>query len=287
VLAVAFFSRFFPRHRDKHSAAGQLHPAKVQKMRTVNARIILFLLILSSVQLSAQESTSPRPQNRNGLTVSGGIGYLAVRDEYISGEKYTGTIPVYGITWTKNHETYDFRLHLEYQEARTLKNYGVSAEVQQFRIVLDYLYPLAELNLFNRRGGITLGPAVNVFSYHRRQIIAGPEYLQSNLALVSGGIRSEAVFPWTQDLQVFASLQLSLLSVSFHSVNSNASDQSSSKLLTPFSGLEAAGQIGVWYWMTGSLAVSAGYRFDVTRVSAWDYFISANDNFIASLTYAF
>lgn len=256
-------------------------------MRQHKYTLLLAIPLISAAIASAQDSTSSHALFSNGLTFSGGIGYIAVRDEYISGEKYTGTIPMYGATWSKYHETYDFRLHMEYQHTHDLKNYGVSAMLTQFRMELDYLYPLSEANLFERKLSITLGPTAELFNHNRRSNIANSENLQSNLAMVSGGIRSEAAFPWTPGVQIRAAVQLTLISLVFHSSNANASDASPSKLLTPFAGVDAKGEIGIFYSLTSSLYASAGYRFDVTRVTAWDFFISANDNLLISLSYGF
>ena len=73
--------------------------------------LILAILLFSGAIASAQDSTSSHALFSNGLTLSGGIGYIAVCDEYISGDKYTGALPLCGVTWSKYHETYDFRLH--------------------------------------------------------------------------------------------------------------------------------------------------------------------------------
>jgi hypothetical protein len=260
---------------------------KAQQMHTIRYNFCLALVLLSVTCVSAQDSTSSRSPFGEVLTLQYGIGSIAVRDEYISGDKYTGTVPVYGLTWSRHHETYDFRLHLESQRTTDLKNYGVSDEMSQFRLALDYLYPLSCGTLFSRSLFVSLGPSVGLFYYTRRQHIARSENLQSNVALASGGIRSEAHWMWTSDLRVRAAVQLTLLSLGFHSVNSNVSDQSSSKSLLPFRGLDAAAEIGVRYAVTNALYGSAAYRLDVTRVSEWDYFMSATDNLIVTVSYAF
>jgi hypothetical protein len=260
---------------------------EARQMRLIGYNLLLALFLFSVSCVSAQDSTNSHSPFGEVLTLQYGIGSIAVRDEYISGDKYTGTMPVYGLTWSRHHETYDFRLHFESQRTTDLKNYGVSAEMSQFRLALDYLYPLSDGTLFSRPFFVSLGPSVGLFYYTRRQHIAQSENLQSNVALVSGGIRSEAQWMWTSDLQVRAAMQLTLLSIGFHSVNSNVSDQSSSKSLLPFRGLDAAGEIGVRYAVTNALHASAGYRIDVTRVSEWDFFMSATDNLIVTASYAF
>jgi hypothetical protein len=258
-----------------------------QKMHNYKYTSLLALVLFSFVPLSAQDSTICRSLFREGLTIEGGIGYLAVRDEYISGERYLGSVPYFGMTWSKYHETYGFRLHLEYQYTSNLKEYDLSAELKQFRLSLDYLYPIAEPNLFSKTLSVSLGPTAEVYSYNRRQNIVSSQYLRSNVSLISCGLRSEAIWPWTASLEVRAAARLTLLSMGFHSVNSNNSSESTTKPLTPFTGIDADGGIGICYSLTNSVYGSIGYRFDVTRISAWDFFISANDNLTFSLTYGF
>jgi hypothetical protein len=249
--------------------------------------LLVVIPLISFTRVSAQDSTVTRPLFREGLTLEGGIGYVAVRDEYISGERYSGALPYFGMTWSKYHETYGFRLHVEYQNTTNLKEYDVSAELKQFRVSLDYLYPVAQPPLFSRMLRVSLGPTAEIYNYSRRQNIAPSLLLQSNVSLVSCGLRTEANWPWTESLEVRVAARITLVSLGFHSVNSNFSTESRSKLLSPFTGIDADGEIGVGYGLATSLYGSVGYRFDATRISAWDFFISANDNLVFSLSYVF
>jgi len=258
-------------------------------MPTHNKKYIFLMVILptSSTAVLAQDSTGFRSLFGEGLTLRVGIGYIAVRDEFISDEKFSSSIPFFGVTWSKYHETYDFRLHLEYQHTSNLKNYNVSAEITQFRLVLDYLYPISQGDILSRKGDIILGPTCELFEHYRRENIAGSENLQSGITLISGGLRSEAFWPLTTSLQLRAAAELTLLSLSLRTVNSNTNNESPAKLLTLFTGIDADGEIGISCRITESFYGSAGYRFVVTRVSAWDSFIAASDNLIVSLSYGF
>lgn len=233
----------------------------------------------------AQNSGSTRPSFDEGLTLTGGMGYVAVRDEYLSDDKYSGSIPLVGVGWSRYHETYAFRLHVEYQYESNLKNRTVSAKMTQFRLGLDYLYPIGETDILAHRVAYSLGPTAEVFEHYRREKIAGSEYLSSNVSLISGGIRSEAICPLNAHLQLRAAAHLTLLSLGFRSVNSNLSVKSPTKLLTPFTGLDADAELALSCRLIATWHLSAGYRFNVTRVSAWDFFVSANDNLLVSLSY--
>jgi hypothetical protein len=257
------------------------------RMNNKKCIALVVILLASFIHVSAQDSTASRPLFREGLTFEGGIGYVAVRDEYISGERYSGTVPYFGITWSKYHETYGFRLHLEYQYTTNLGEYDISAEWKQFRMSLDYLYPISESNLWSRTLSVSLGPTAEFYNYDRRQNVVPSLFLQSRFTMASCGIRSEAFWPWTPGLEVRAAARLTLLSMGFHSVYSNSGSTSFTKFVTPFTGIDADGEIGIHCRLTNWLYGSVGYRFDVTRISEWDFYISANDNFIVSLSYAF
>jgi hypothetical protein len=244
-------------------------------------------LLASITCVSAQDSSVSRSLFREGITLEGGIGYVAVRDEFISGERYSGAVPYYGVTWSKYHETYDFRLHLEYQCTANLKEYDLSAELKQFRLSLDYLYPIGEPNLLSKKLSISLGPTAEIFNSDRRQNIVSSQYLQSKNSLFSCGLRCEVIWMMTASLEVRAAARLTLLSLGIQSVYSNYGSQSASKFLTAFEGIDAECGIGLCYRLTNWLYGYIGYRFDLTRMTAFDYFITANDNLTLSLTYGF
>jgi hypothetical protein len=251
-----------------------------------NMQIILLVTLLTAgARVSAQDSTDSRSSFGGGLTVQGGIGYFAVRDEYLSHDKYSSSIPLVGVTWSKYHETYAFRLHLEYQWTSNLKNRNVSAKMVQSRLALAYLYPLGEAGILSHKVFLSLGPTAGFFEHYRQEKIAGSEYLSSNVALISGGVRSEAFCPLNARLQLQAGAHLTLLSFGFRSVNSNISATSPTKLLTPFTGIDADGEVALSFRLIASWYLWAGYRFNMTRVTAWDFFLSANDNLLVSISY--
>lgn len=166
----------------------------------------------------------------------------------------------------------------------------MSAEITQFRLGLDYLYPVGDLKFMSREVNICLGPTAEFFIHFRRQNIAnGGSTLDvySFASLFSGGIRSEAWMPIFAGLQLHGAAQMSIVSLGGRMVNPVNSSKSFVKLLTPFSGFNASAGVNISYGVTESLAADVGYRFDMTRISAWDFFVSGDDNFIASISYAF
>lgn len=257
----------------------------------MNKYIYLFALTVfcASSIAEAQDSTAVRSFFDEGLSMRGGVGSIAVRDEFISDEKYNGSIPFFGVGWSRFHGTYGFRLIMEFQSTSNLKNYNLSAALTQFKLGLDYLYPIGDFQLMSRNVQVYLGPTSELFIHYRQENIAqgGAIDAYSFLLLVSGGLRSEAWMPISSDLQLHANAQTSVISLGGKLVDPESTNESMVKLLTIFSGLNANAGLGVSYRVTGGLVADASYRFDITRVNAWDFFISGNDNFILSISYGF
>ncbi len=253
----------------------------------------LFFLFLLSAAAFGQDTTGIRHAFDTGLAVHGGQGYVAVRDRFISDEKYAGTVDLLALSWSKFHESYDFRMWLEYQSGSALKNHNVSAEVTQFQMGLAYLYPVGEAGLLSTRAGFVLGPVAEIYVHFRRQNIATGESGSSILdtyslvGLLSGGVRSEAYIPIAQNLQFQLAAQSTILSWGGRTVNPSNSDDSPTKLLTLFAGLRAQVEMRAVYRITSAWSAAAGYRFELARITAWDEFLEASDNLLMTVSYGF
>ncbi|MBM4159842.1 MAG: hypothetical protein FJ217_01955 [Ignavibacteria bacterium] len=250
---------------------------------------ILLLLFLVTANLYGQDPSSPRGVFPVGITAEYGVGKYSVRDEYISKEKYSGTLPYFNLTWSKFHDTYGYFLAAEFQTSNKVKNYNVSAEVYQFSLHQGFLYPLAQASLLTKDLHLFLGPSTELFFFYNKQDIAvsGFDYAQSFAMLISLGAQSEVIVPISSGLQAEASLGLSLLSLGFRMVDMEEEDVSPAKLLTVLSGTNGSIRLGVRYYVFDNLSAKLSYRLQVTRISSWDPLLSAGDNLHVSLTYGF
>jgi len=255
-----------------------------------NKHIILLLcLSLFGTHVFAQDSTNSQFAFGDGIALHGGLGYFAVRDEFISNEKYSGSLPLFAASWSRLHDTYGYRLTCVYQFTQSLKNNNVSAEINQFSLGFDFLYPVGETSLFTKKVFILLGPSSELFIHFRRQNIAGS--IESTLnaysfaLMISGGLRSEAYCLINSDLQLQSSASLSILSFGGRMVNPTKSDESFIKLLSVWNGLRASAELGVRYRITSSMTGTLGYRLEITRLSAWDNFLTGADFFTIAISY--
>ena len=225
----------------------------------------------------------------NGITLELGLGNYSVKDEYISSEKYSGSMPCYRLSWRKTHKQNIYSLDLEFRESSKIENNNVQTEIQQFTMNQGFLYPIGVKSLFGKKLHIYLGPATDLFYFYNKPDIAvsGFDYAKSYAGLFSAGINSEIICPISKTLQTELSLRLSLLSLGFRSVDEEEDDEDPAKLLTIISGTNAAMDIGARYRLIDRLSLKLSYRAELARISGWETVLSASDNIIAGITFSF
>ncbi len=103
-------------------------------MKTSSLVLIPCFIPLITTILHSQDSLNHQTAFSEGIGVHGGIGWLAVRDEYISKERYAGLLPYSAIGWSRFHETYGYNLALKYGYGSAIKNYNVSSQITEFSL---------------------------------------------------------------------------------------------------------------------------------------------------------
>lgn len=247
------------------------------------------LIILLSGILFGQDSLTQKPIFPEGIAVEYGIGSYAVTDEYISKEKYSGSLPYYRIEWANQHTNYVYHLSLNYQYSSEIKNYNVSTDIHQFTLNQGFLYPLSKFTLFNKEAYLYLGPSTELFFYYNNQNIAvsGFDYAQSIALLVSLNASSEFFYKLWDNFNIESSLGFSVLSLGFRMVDSEEEDVSPARILTLISGTNLVFKLGPRYYLFDNLSLKAVYLFHLTRISSWEPLLSASDNLVFTLTYGF
>ena len=83
----------------------------MKELIKTNLKIILWALtFLIASHVSGQDSLSYLNVYPAGISFEYGIGNYSVKDEYISKEKYSGTLPYYSFGWIRNHNKYVYGL---------------------------------------------------------------------------------------------------------------------------------------------------------------------------------
>ncbi len=262
--------------------------------RNIYNVFMTILLTMVNTRALAQDSTSIAYSFGDGLAIHGGVGFLSLKDEYISSEVYSGEVSYFAASWSRQNETYGHRLWLEYEYTAALRNHNISTEITQLRLGVAFMYPIGKTNVLSKDVDVLFGPTSELFFHFRSENIAnGGESIANAYSfalLFSGGVKLEALCSLNESLQLHAKAQTSLLSLGGRTPSVVAAEEgekteSPFKLLTVFAGFDASGEIGCDYKLYQSVLIAADYRFELTRISAWDFFISGNDNFILSAAY--
>jgi len=247
------------------------------------------IFLMTNSDLSGQDSLNQNVIFPNGISFGYGIGSYANRDEYISKEKYSGSLPYFNAGWTNKHEKYLYQIGIGFQSSSDIKNYNVSTKVFQFSLNQGFLYPLSEFHLFSKKAYLFLGPSSEIFVFINKQNIAvtGFDYALSVASLISLGLNSEVIYPLSENSNIESSLNFSVLSLGLRMVDFEEDDESPVKLLTLFSGTNGLFRLGIRYFLLSNLSVRAAYLLGVTRISTWEPLHVASDNFVFTLTYGF
>ncbi len=251
--------------------------------------LLMIFVSIYTTTFFGQQSTNPKTIFPEGVTVEYGLGNYAVTDEYISKEKYSGSLPYYRIEWTNQHTNYVYHLSLNYQYSSEIKNYNVSTDIHQFTLNQGFLYPLSKFTLFNKDAYLYLGPSTELFFYYNNQNIAvsGFDYAQSIALLVSLNASSEFFYRLWNDFNIESSLGFSVLSLGFRMVDSEEEDVSPAKILTLISATNLVLKLGPRYYLFDNLSLKAVYLFHLARISSWEALLSVSDNVVFTLTYGF
>lgn len=251
--------------------------------------LFTILILLLAENLQGQYPANKKSVFPEGITIEYGIGNYAVTDDYISTEKYSGSLPYYRLLWTKAHDDYVYHLGIDYRYSSDIKNNNVTTDIYQFTLNQGFNYELPAFTLFNNNTYLYLGPTTELFFYYNNQNIAvsGFDYAQSIAVLISLGFSSELFYPLSDKIYIETSLDFDLLSLGFRTVDSEETDESPAKLLTVISATNSVFRLGFRYYLIDNLSIKAAYLFNLTRINAWEPLLSASDNIIFTLTYGF
>jgi hypothetical protein len=249
----------------------------------------LILILWCPGNLLGQDSSNHQSIFPEGISLEYGIGSYAVTDEYISKEKYSGSLPYYSITWANQHSNYVYHLKIDFSNSNEIKNYNVSADIYQFTLNQGFSYALTEFTMFDKDAYLYLGPTTELFFYYNKQNIAvsGFDYAQSFALLISAGINSQLFYKLWNDFNIEGTLDFNVFSLGFRMVDEEETDESPAKILTLITANNIVFTLGPRYYLFNNLSVKASYLFHLTRISSWETLLSASDNVVFTLTYGF
>jgi hypothetical protein len=251
--------------------------------------IISAISLIITLQTPAQDTLNNKTVFPSGIFIGYGQGLYSVKDEYISKEKYSGTIPYYSVEWVRFQKRNGYRLEFEYWKTTDISNNKISAETQQAIFNQDFIYPIGNFSLFSRNVYAYLGPSVQIFYYEIYYHFVSPGTFISpttNGIMGSLGVNTEFIYQVNSKLNIEASLRSNLISFTGKAVDEQKyADDSSPVLLSVFTATKFDFDLSVRYYLLKRISISLAYKFDLSRINKWDPYIAASDNIIISLNF--
>ena len=245
-------------------------------MRYIIIKLFAILLLGTAPVYGQDEEPEPFAYP-DGITMRYGMSSFAMRDRYISPERYSGVLPYYSLGWARAHRNYVYRLDFHFQYSHEIENNNVKSDVLVFSLNQGFLYPLKPVHLLRRELALWIGPTADVgyFGNHPRIAVSGFDYTNSYLAMISLGFRGDGIYPLSGKLALESALRLNLLTLGQRTVDSEEDNQPGTRLLYPLNGLHLMVELGAGYDLINWLSLGISYRFELIRATAWDEVLTA------------
>ena len=260
-------------------------------MKTISRIIVHTILLIIISQASAQDTINYKTVFPSGIFVGYGLGLYSVKDEYISKEKYSGTLPYFNVEWVRFHEMHAYRLEFEYSNSSDISNNNISAKVEQFTFNQDFIYSIGNFSIFSKKIHAYLGPSVQFFYYNIRYNFAEPGTFISpkTFGLIGSlGLNTELIYQFSKKLKLESFLRLNGISFTFKDNDEQKyGDESDPTLTSVFTATKFDYTLSMRYYLIKKFSISLGYRFDFSRINKWDPYIAASDILFISLNYRF
>jgi len=257
------------------------------KLKIITPAILLILVI----QVAAQDTVNHKTVFPSGFFLGYGQGLYSVKDEYISREKYSGTLPYISLEWVRFRDKNGYRIKLEQRESGNIANNSISADVQQIVFNQDFIHFVGSFSLFSRNVYAYLGPSLQFLQYDIRYNFVNPGTFISPRTsgyIGSLGINTEFVYLVNSKFFVEGFLRSNVLALSGKDIDAQKyEDDPGPALLSVFTATKLDVDLYVRYYLVKRISISLGYKFDLSRISKWDPYIAASDNLIISLNFKF
>jgi len=93
---------------------------------TITLALLGAAALLSAENSLGQDSMSHQTLFPSGISIEYGLGRYSVRDEYISKERYSGTLPDFRANWSRFHSKYGY--NVVFEQLIPALRYGVMSE---------------------------------------------------------------------------------------------------------------------------------------------------------------
>lgn len=230
--------------------------------------ILLFLSIIFVLPVHSQEN--PKPVNCLGLTVEYGIGAVALTDQYISKERYTGTIPYFFAGYGRMNDTKGFMVGFMYQHDDELENYNILADLKRTSLNFDQYFRLKEFQLFNKPATWYLGPSVEYFEYELTNRFSSTHKVFSELIMATAGINTLLDWQFGGKFNALFFFRTNVIGVSSKNHDEYRYPDKNSVLQTPLTANNIYADLRVDYRFIKRLSVGLKGIAQYTRSTGWD-----------------
>jgi len=246
---------------------------------------ITCLLVFSSLVSMGQIQTSHENQFPEGIAFSYGYSFYAVKDNFISDEKYSGNANSFALSWSQYHNKNGFRFGIDWLGSDKISNNNVSTRINEFDLSFDYLYPIKRTTN-SKKAYLYLGPSLGFFVYTNDPIMSEPGALNMDISLsfmFSGGVVGDLLIPLHEKFQLETSARLNLLSFTIRSVDYVEDEGIDAKLLSVFTGTRFNLGLGFRYFPTEKISLRIAYECDLFWLGQWDPVTSVSDNIVGTV----
>ena len=255
----------------------------------VHMKIVIFMATLIVWVGTAVAGDTIYPSKSIGFSLGGGN--LSVKDQSISGLKYSGSLSHIAFGWRDYSDESGFNLDLVINEGTEIENRNISAEVLLLSLNMDFLKMKKDFSLLTRDAHLYYGPSTGTELYIRVQNIAfeggSSDEALSVLWTIPIGIKADLFFPLSSSFHLEAGGRLNLVSVGLR-YPSNKEDDLDLKLLNPVNGLNGKIEFGAVYRVMDKIRLNFTLSQQLSNTSAWDESVLfAHNNLILGLSYEF
>ncbi|MFZ4620154.1 MAG: hypothetical protein ACOYNS_06335 [Bacteroidota bacterium] len=247
--------------------------------------IIVICVILLPAAVRAQESTA-----RTYLALYGGTGSLAVKDEFISLRKYSGTFSTFGAEWGTKQDSVKNSFGIEYQHGSNVRNNNSGAEVFHMRMIFDHQSFLKKISVFGNDADWYVGPAGIMAMHIRSQQVALKDEMYSDYMSFflenSIAVSTSVIMPMGGSWVINAGATMDVVTIGLRMIDNTKTEKDQMvKILFPWSNLNGRCDLGVEYRLSDDLSVSGKYMFQFVRNTAWNDLFIAVDNAVVRVSY--
>jgi hypothetical protein len=219
------------------------------------------------------------PANRLGLMVEYGIGSVAIVDEYLSNERYSGKLPYLGIWYNRLARDQGFRLGFTFQQDTELENYSIQAELSRINLIYDQLFKVKKFNIAKKPAFWTLGPSFEYFEYELINQFSSTHKGFSEYIMVTLSFNTAVEWDFAKRFTASVFLRTNVIGTSHKTHDEQQYPDVNTRLQTLFTANNLNTHLGLRVRLIPRISLGIKGKAQYTRSTGWD----SSEMFVNSL----